>query len=239
MTRKQQQTLIFSLITAVVALMAAAILLYITQIQAPQTDDSTFYSRLSQRTTRDGAAILGRAGAPVTLVVFTDFACPHCDSYTGILRDFVEAYVVPGEARLEMRILAGVDPEGSLLAARAALCAGQQNSFWRMQEALASLQPVYGRQAFTADRIRSISEELNLDLVDLQNCLDNPRQIDEALQRNAELANSVGLNSMPSVLIRGASNRLEWIQSDGVSLKGMLSLSTLGAAVEGTLSSAD
>lgn len=57
---------------------------------------------------RDGPTLspptLGEADAPVTVVAYEDFACPHCKQWAlGVLPALVEEFVEPGDVRYEHR----------------------------------------------------------------------------------------------------------------------------------------
>jgi protein-disulfide isomerase len=73
---------------------------------------------------------LGSPRAPVTLEEFADLQCPYCRDYAvGALPEIVKRYVRTGKLRLVFRPLAFIGPE-SLVAARTAAAAGQQNHMW-------------------------------------------------------------------------------------------------------------
>lgn len=52
----------------------------------------------------DGAFVLGSPDAPVTIVEFLDFRCPHCQTYASTIDQVIEELVIPGAARLELRV---------------------------------------------------------------------------------------------------------------------------------------
>lgn len=219
-------------------LLSIAILIANAAIQADNTPQ-TPYDGLPRHLTGDDAPVLGDVTAPITLVVFVDFACPHCADYEATLREFITTYVRPGKARLEMRVLGGLDPSGSPLAARAALCATEQNAFWEMQDALMRLQKAHGRSAFSIDRIREAAEWLRLDSGDLIACVNNPGSYDETLQTNVEMALTLDVSTLPAILIRRGSNYPEWPELNGVRLTGQIPLETLGTIVEAVYAATD
>ena len=79
--------------------------------------------------------VLGPDHAPVTLVEYGDFECPHCKQASGTVKLLL--------ARHEQRVrfafrhypLEGVHPHAQY-AAQAAECAGAQGSFWPMHDLL-------------------------------------------------------------------------------------------------------
>ena len=114
---------------------------------------------------------LGAEHAPVTLVEYADFECPHCKQAEPVLKHLLEIY--PGKLRLVFRHLPleGVHPH-ALLAAQAAEAAAGQGKFWQMHDLL-------------------FAGSAHLKLPDLQRYA---RQLDLDLTRfNAELSDEVYL----------------------------------------------
>jgi protein-disulfide isomerase len=77
----------------------------------------------------------GAEHAPVTLVEYADFECPHCKLAEPVLKHLLEIH--PGKLRLVFRHfpLEGVHPH-ALLAAQAAEAAAGQGKFWEMHDLL-------------------------------------------------------------------------------------------------------
>jgi protein-disulfide isomerase len=84
---------------------------------------------------------LGRAGAPVTLIVFEDPQCPYCKQWNlGTLPTVVDRYVRTGRIKIVYRGIVVIG-ENSVAGLRAVYAAGVQDKLWNMAEAL------YERQA--------------------------------------------------------------------------------------------
>ena len=81
--------------------------------------------------------ILGEANAPVTIVEYSDFQCPYC-------RNFFEAtygqikkqYVDTGKVRFVYRHFPLDFHPAAQKSAEAVECAGEQNKFWEMHDAI-------------------------------------------------------------------------------------------------------
>src|SRR5690606_3161075 len=86
----------------------------------------------------DGAFIMGDPDAPITLIEFTDFACPHCQRYQPTIDQFIATYVNTGRARLESRVFPTAGGQQTAVAAAAAECADEQvaGAFWQARELL-------------------------------------------------------------------------------------------------------
>ncbi len=233
MSSRQIQILI--LVILIVLTGAIGALALATTAPANSASPGALYQGLTRRVTSDGASILGDPAAPITLVEFTDFSCAHCAAYRQTIHEFVTRYVRTGKARYELRILAGLDPAGSPVAARTALCAGEQSAFWEMVDELFQLQVLYGRTAFTTEHINDTANQvLNLNTSDLTSCM-NTSRYQEGIQHSIDLAASLGVNSLPAILIRKGSGLPEWIEWQGQVLTGQVSYETLSQALDQAL----
>lgn len=67
-------------------------------------DDSAQEGIISERL-EDGGFIFGDPFAPITIVLFADALCPHCQAYQPVVDQIIEELVTPGRARLELRYL--------------------------------------------------------------------------------------------------------------------------------------
>ena len=82
-----------------------------------------------------GEPSLGPADAPVTIVEFSDYQCPHCRQSQATLKTLLRRY--PGKVRLVHRDypVPQLHP-GAAAAAEAARCAGEQEAFWPYHDLL-------------------------------------------------------------------------------------------------------
>lgn len=214
---QQQYLLVGGVIAIAVAVFALLVLTNNPDAVAMQNAEvvSDFYGDLTQRITTDGTPILGDPDAPITVVEFSDFSCPHCATYRHTMSEVIDQYVRTGQVRVELHILTGLDPISSPAAAQAAFCAGEQNAFWEMRDQLFVMQELYGRNAFSSSHIREAGEALDLDVSALDSCMRNTNRFEDTIQTTRELANSLGVNSTPSILIRTENSRPQWITSNG------------------------
>jgi protein-disulfide isomerase len=233
MRKHQQQFFLIGGIVLIILVAAVAVLISTSGLIASEpVAPASLYDGLTRRVTPDGAPILGDPGVPLTVVEFLDFSCPHCGSYQDTIHSFIDQYVRPGKARLEIHILSGLDPTGSPLAARAALCAGEQNAFWEMADALLDMQQRYGEGAFTLARIQQAGDTLNLNASELSSCVRDTTRFQETLQGNVDLAIDLDVQATPAILVRNGSSYPVWIESGGHKLAGRLPLETLGQWVD-------
>jgi protein-disulfide isomerase len=79
--------------------------------------------------------VLGPQGAPLTLVEYGDFECPHCRQAAGAVKLLLARYEERVRFAFRHFPLEGVHPH-ALQAAQAAECAGDQGKFWPMHDLL-------------------------------------------------------------------------------------------------------
>lgn len=141
----------------------------------------------------------GAEDAPVTIVEISDYGCGHCKNFNldtaGLIEDL---YVTPGQVKWVVLPFA-LGPQ-TVGAAEAAMCAGEQDSFFPYHTQLF-------RQQNDPDFLTNASylraaETVGLDVDAFDQCLDdnNYRNI---VQLNSIAANDVGVNSTPSFFING------------------------------------
>lgn len=93
--------------------------------------------------------ILGSETAVLTIVEFSDFACPYCNQAHSILKKITSRY--PGKVKIIYRDL----PlhENSVALALGARCAGEQGKFWEMHDQLFTNQSSLN---VTGDELKSV-----------------------------------------------------------------------------------
>jgi protein-disulfide isomerase len=81
-----------------------------------------------------GAPSLGPPAAPVTIIEFSDFQCPHCATMAPVLERIVREY--PQKVRLVFKHCPLPTHPQALGAHRAAVAAQHQGKFWEMHDRL-------------------------------------------------------------------------------------------------------
>jgi protein-disulfide isomerase len=120
---------LLALIVAV-AIVVAALLAILSQLGGSSGGGSSedvgkLYSGIPQNGTT-----LGKNSAPVTIYLYEDFQCPICGQFSReTFPEVVDRSVRGGEVKVVSEPLTFIGPD-SVLAARAALAAGEQNRYW-------------------------------------------------------------------------------------------------------------
>lgn len=190
--QNQQLTIIVSIVVAAVA--AAGIFIFLSQSSATSGSDLT-YDDVVQERLEDGAFVIGDPNAPITIVEFADFLCPHCQSYKSTVDRIMEEFVFTGMARFEYRML----PTQSLspFVNQVAECAALQSDvgFFPVHDEIFRI----ASSSRVSDEIgRRIAEEFDLDYAELLSCTQDADQY----STDQRLASQLGIQGTPAVRIR-------------------------------------
>lgn len=147
---------------------------------------------------------LGAADAPVTVIEYASFTCPHCASFhQSAFKQLKENYIDPGKIHFIYREVY-FDRFG-LWAAMLARCAGPERYFG-MADVLYQTQREWtagGDPAGVADNLRKLGRTAGMSDDEVNACLqdgDKARAMVALYQQNAE---ADGINSTPSFVIDG------------------------------------
>jgi protein-disulfide isomerase len=138
---------------------------------------------------------LGNAGAPVTIVAFTDYQCPSCAAMHPTLERLVKEY--GDKVRLVTRDFPLNQHAEAFKAAEAAEAAREQGRYWEYIQMLMRNQTALG-----VDKLKSYATELGLDRARFDSALDSGK-FAESVQRDREDGIKLGLNGTPSIFING------------------------------------
>ncbi len=208
---------------AVIAVTAAVLL-----SSRPVVNYDVDYSTIPQSRTDDGAFVLGNPEAPITIVEFADFLCPHCQGYEPTIARFIEDYVVTGQAMLEYRMLPAVDAVFSPIAAGLAECAAEirPGSFWDAHNTLFSIAT---SSRFDGDSPRTFSDRMGISYTQLFDCLETASQF----ETDQALATASGVQGTPAVMVRYNGGDLEWVNFAGQEItRGAVDYEILAFIVE-------
>jgi len=171
--------------------------------------DAPDYDRLTQARAADGAFLLGDPAAPVTIVEFSDFLCPHCQNYHATIRRLIQAHVSTGAARLEVRMFPVVDAFASPLAASMVECADilEPGSFWRAQDLMYELTGA----GFNGLTHFTFAARAGLDYDAMIACVNEDA---DQVVTDSELAQSAGVTGTPTIMVRHGDGELAFIEDD-------------------------
>jgi protein-disulfide isomerase len=143
-----------------------------------------------------GRPSVGPVSAPVVLVLFSDFQCPYCKSFSATLKEVIKHY--GDEVRLVFRQypLTSIHPFAQR-AAEASLCAEAQNRFWEMHDLLFQSQ-----NALKEEDLMARAGKLGLDTNAFSACLDSVR-IGSLIHEDIRAGAAAGVDGTPTLFING------------------------------------
>jgi predicted DsbA family dithiol-disulfide isomerase len=144
---------------------------------------------------RDGGPSVGPAGAPITIVEFTDFNGRFCPASHDVLAQVVAAY--PEDVRVLFRHKPEPDDQVGRRAAEAALCAHEQGRYWDFRVAL-----FRQRGELSVAQLVEHASGVGLDAAKFRGCVD-ARTHRAAVQADVDEAKHHGLDGSPVAALNG------------------------------------
>lgn len=138
---------------------------------------------------------LGPVNAPVTIVVWSDFECPHCQHVVPIIERLQETHA--NDVRLVHKFYPLPRHTNAKIAARVAWAAQQQGKYWEMERLLFENQKNLGEQT-----ILELAASLGLDMARVKVDMDSEGAAG-AIKMDMAEAEKHGLDGTPFVMING------------------------------------
>ncbi len=162
--------------------------------QQPAVSSATKTDRL--RFEGEGNYSLGPDSAALTIVQFSDFACPYCLASFPSLREASLKYA--GNVRFVFRDWPGHDNSISL--AMSAYCAGEQGKFWEMHDKLFQNQS----ESFGANATDLVlpARQLGLDTSQFSACMTGQKYLSQ-IRSNFAASQALGVRGTPTWFIEG------------------------------------
>lgn len=146
---------------------------YAAQQPGAQIPQPTPIPRVYDTIETKGFPSFGPADAPIVIVEFSDYQCPYCHSwYVKYYKALLEAY--PDKIRFVYRNYPLPFHPNAFPAAEAALCAGDQNAYWKFHDTLFDNQPLLNNQAGTVlaqSDYNKMASDLGLDVPTFESCM--------------------------------------------------------------------
>jgi protein-disulfide isomerase len=139
---------------------------------------------------------MGSASQQIVLLEFSDFQCPFCAKAHDTVKQFMAKHQDKVTLAYKHFPLTSIHPQ-ALPAAKAAWAAQQQGKFWEYYNALFEGQKQLGEEFYG-----SIAQKLNLKL-DKFNADRNSPAAEAAIQKDLQLAQSLGIEGTPFFIMNG------------------------------------
>ncbi len=145
---------------------------------------------------KDTDHVKGDTNAAVTLVEYSDFECPYCESLFTTLNQIMTDY--KGKVKLVYRYfpLTSIHPNAQK-SAEAAECAGAQGKFWEMHDKLFQNQ-----SALTVTDLKGYAKDLGLNTSKFNTCLDQGTSTSRVNSDQTE-GQGYGVNGTPATFVNG------------------------------------
>lgn len=142
----------------------------------------------------------GPKDAPTWLVEFSDFQCPACKAFSGVVADLMKKY--PDKLLVAYRYFPlDIHPQ-SVPAALAAESAGKQGKFWEMEALLFANQ-----DSFSDALYPQLANQLGLDMTAFAASLQNPAT-KQIITNDTNYGNSIGVSATPTFFLNGVKLNL-------------------------------
>jgi protein-disulfide isomerase len=143
----------------------------------------------------DDSPAKGPSGAPVSIVEFADFECPHCGATRPILDDLFKRY--DGQIRIVYKNFPLSMHQYAEKAARAAIAAYKQNKFWEMEVALFDNQ-----QNLEPSNVELLAKSIGLDMPRFIKDRDS-EAVADFVSRDRKEGEHLEIDSTPTIFING------------------------------------
>jgi len=139
--------------------------------------------------------VRGNAAAPVTIVEFSDYQCPFCARVNPTLARIRETY--GDRVKIVFKDYPLPNHPQAPKAAEAARCAGEQNKYWEMHDAMFANQ-----RALEVPSLKQTARAIGLNGASFDQCLDSGKWQETVRAGNA-LGDEMGVNSTPTLYVNG------------------------------------
>lgn len=158
--------------------------------------------------TREGYQWTGAVAPVLTVVEFSDYLCPHCRRVHALQRALVSANQqklrlvhrhFPLDSACNPMIKEPFHP-GACVLARAAVCAGNENRFWEMNDLLYQTETLTG--STWEEKSEDAAKRIGLDLARFRLCL-NSEETQKTVNEDIAEGLRLKLQGTPSFVVNG------------------------------------
>ena len=139
--------------------------------------------------------VRGNAAAPITIVEFSDYQCPFCARVNPTLDRVRQTY--GDRVKIVFKDFPLPNHPQAPKASEAARCAGEQNKYWEMHDAMFANQ-----RALDVPALKQTARALGLDGASFDQCLDSGKWV-TAVQAGMAEGQKMGVNSTPTLYVNG------------------------------------
>lgn len=147
---------------------------------------------------------LGSESAPIEILEFADYSCPHCARFAGfagklLRQNYVETAGGPVRWVLYDFVLGFPNTIPASMAAR---CAGEQGAYWPMHDLLFSRQIEWSTRPNPGGELNDIAGDVGLEMGAFKACMSEGRYI-EQIAAARKYGEQLGVSSTPTFFFNG------------------------------------
>jgi predicted DsbA family dithiol-disulfide isomerase len=144
----------------------------------------------------EGRPSAGPSSAPVVLILFSDFECPHCKTYSEVMKEILKKYENKVQLVFRQYPLTNIH-KNAQKAAEAAFCASAQGRFWEMHDLMFQDQNSLG-----IEELKNKAKKLGLDATVFNDCLTSSRYAGK-VREDIHAGAAAGVDGTPALFING------------------------------------
>lgn len=143
----------------------------------------------------EDSPVKGPESAPITVVEFADFECPHCGMMFPVLEKAYEEH--KGKVRFSYKYMPIQSHAHAEIAARAAIAAHKQGKFWEMHKKLFENQ-----NHLEQSDLDGYAKDIGLNIDKFHSEM-RSKETDEKLAKDKKLSDALDVKATPTVFING------------------------------------
>lgn len=142
-----------------------------------------------------GAPVKGNPAAPIVLVEFVDYECPHCKRVQPVMKDIAGEF--PNDVRIYFKHYPLGGHTNARLAAEAAVAAQKQGKFWQYSDKIWE-----NSEFLTPALLEKIAQEVGLDVAKWRKDLE-AADTKQRVESDKSEGGKLGIMSTPTIYLNG------------------------------------
>jgi protein-disulfide isomerase len=188
----------------------------------------------SLRAMADRSRVEGSAEARLWLIIASDFQCPYCAQWHRESHDSIRVkFIQTGRVRAAYVNFPLDQHRHARVAASAALCAGAQQRFWPVHDAIFATQQRWSDLTDATGVFDSLAAAQGVEMGGWRSCM-SQGVMDPVVRADRERATSTGVQSTPTFLLLPATSPAE----PGQMIRGAVPLPELSRVLDSMLTAA-
>ena len=143
-----------------------------------------------------GMPVQGADEARVAVIEFSDYECPYCARYaTGVFPEVKDRFISTGRVRYVFANFPLPNHPNAEPLAAAAICAGQQDAYWKMHDQLFENRPE------STEGILDLGRQMGLRMPPFEQCLGDIGPVRDRIEIDQQIARVFQVSGTPSFIL--------------------------------------